>query len=110
MSDNDDAFLGPDDSQEETVGEALADYLGLVEETIRIQVTDDDIRDRVRRAMDLAASVQDTSPDHVRGHDFSDRQFAPGRTRGADGRSTAGPRGARRSWRHRQDDGGHGPG
>ena len=44
MSENDDAFLGPDDSQEETVGEALADYIGLVEETIRIQVTDDDIQ------------------------------------------------------------------
>jgi len=75
VSDNDDAFPGPDDPQEETVGEALADYLGLVEETIRIQVTDDDIRDRTRRAMDLAAFVQDRSPDHVRGHDFSDRHL-----------------------------------
>ena len=75
MSDNDDAFLGPDDSQEETVGEALADYLGLVEETIRIQVTDGDIRSRARRALDLAASAQDTSPDHFRGHDFSDRHL-----------------------------------
>ena len=53
----------------------MADYLGLVEETIRIQVTDDDIRDRARRAMDLAASVPDRSPDHVSGHDFSDRHL-----------------------------------
>ena len=75
MSDNDDALPGPDDSHEETVEEALADYLGLVEETIRNQVTDDDIRDRARRAMDLAASVQDRSPDHVTGHDFSDRHL-----------------------------------
>ena len=75
MSENDDAFPGPDDSQEETVGEALADYIGLVEETIRIQVTDDDIRNRARQAMDLAASVQDTSPEHVWAHDFSDRHL-----------------------------------
>jgi hypothetical protein len=74
VSDND-AFLDPDDSQEETVGKALADYLGLVEETIRIQVTDGDIRDRARRALDLAASAQDTGPDHVWGQDFSDRHL-----------------------------------
>lgn len=74
MSDNDDAFPGPDDSEEETVGEALADFLGLVEETIRTQVTDDDIRGRARRAMDLAASAQDRRPDPIRGHDdFGDR-------------------------------------
>ena len=76
MSDNDDAFPDPDGSQEETVGEALADYLGLVEETVRAQVTDDDIRDRARRAMDLAASVPDRSPDYIGGHDnFSDRHL-----------------------------------
>ena len=76
MSDDDDAFPGLDGSQEETVGEALADYLGLVEETVRAQVTDDDIRDRARRAVDLAASVPDRSPDHIWGHDdFSDRHL-----------------------------------
>jgi tetratricopeptide (TPR) repeat protein len=76
VSDNDDAFPGPGGSQEETVGEALADYLGLVEETVRAQVTDDEIRDRARRAMDLAASVPDRTPDHIRGHDdFSDRHL-----------------------------------
>jgi tetratricopeptide (TPR) repeat protein len=76
VSDNDDAFPGPGNSQEEPAGEALADYLGLVEETIRARVTDDDIRDRARRAMDLAASVQDTKPDHIWGHDdFSDRHL-----------------------------------
>lgn len=73
MSDNDDAFPGPGDPQEETVRDALADYLGLVEETIRAQVTDDDIRNRASHAMNLAASVQDRSPDHSWGHDFSDR-------------------------------------
>ena len=76
MSDNNDAFPGPDDSQEETVGEALADYLGLIEETITAQVSDDDIRDTVRRALDPAAFVQDRSPDHIWGHDdFSDRHL-----------------------------------
>jgi tetratricopeptide (TPR) repeat protein len=76
VSDNDNAFPGPDGSQEETVGEALADYLGLVEETVRAKVTDDDIRDSARRAMDLAASVQDRNPDHIWGHDdFSDRHL-----------------------------------
>ena len=39
MSDNDDAFPGQDDFQEERVGEALADYLSLVEETITAQVS-----------------------------------------------------------------------
>ena len=56
MSTDDDTIPTPDGSQPETVGEAFADYLGLVEETIRIQVTDDDIKARVRRAMDRAAS------------------------------------------------------
>lgn len=58
MSSNYDTFPGPDDSRQETVGQVFADYLGLVEETIRTQVTDDDIRARIRRAIDLAASVQ----------------------------------------------------
>ena len=58
VSDNDDAFLNPDGAQEETVGEVFADYLGLVEETIRTQVTDDDIKARVRHAMDLASSIR----------------------------------------------------
>ena len=76
MSDNDDTFPAPGDSQEETVGEALAGYLGLVEETIRAQVTDDDIRDRASRAVDLAASVRDRNPGHIRGRDdFSDRRL-----------------------------------
>ena len=82
MSDNDGAFPGPDDFQEEpddspeeTVGEALAGYLGLIDETIRIQLTDDDIRDWARQAMDLAASGPDPSLDHVRGPDFSDRHL-----------------------------------
>jgi hypothetical protein len=74
VSDND-AFPGPDDAREEAVGAALADYLALVEETIRAQVTDDDIRDRVRRAMDLAASAQDRTPDRTWRHDFSDRHL-----------------------------------
>ena len=49
MSGNDGAFPGPDDFQEEpddspeeTVGEAFAGYLGLIDETIRIQLTDDE--------------------------------------------------------------------
>jgi hypothetical protein len=80
VSGNDDASPGPDHSQEETVEEALADYLGLVEETVRTKVTDDDIRHRVRRAMDLAASAQDRNPDHIRGHeDFSDRRLLLGK-------------------------------
>jgi tetratricopeptide (TPR) repeat protein len=82
VSDNDGAFPGPDDFQEEpddspeeTVGEALADYLSLIDETIRIQLTDDDIRDWARRAMDLAVSGPDPSLDHVRGPGFSDRHL-----------------------------------
>ena len=82
MSGNDGAFPGPDDFQEEpddspeeTVGEALAGYLGLIDETIRIQLTDDDIRDWARRAMDLAASGPDPGVDHVRGPGFSDRHL-----------------------------------
>ena len=43
------------------MGEAFAGYLGLIDETIRTQVTDDDIRDWARRAMDLAASGPDPS-------------------------------------------------
>ena len=66
MSSNYDTFPGPDDSQQETVGKAFADYLGLVEETIRTQVTDEDIRARIRRAMDLAASEQHGQDDQSR--------------------------------------------
>ena len=82
MSDNDGAFPGPDDFQEEpdnspeeTVGEALAHYLSLIDETIRIQLTEDDIRDWARRAMDLAASGPDPGLDHARGLGFSDRHL-----------------------------------
>ena len=56
MSTDDNTFPTPDDPQQETLGEAFADYLGLVEETIRTQVTDDHIRARIRRAMNRAAS------------------------------------------------------
>jgi hypothetical protein len=69
MSDNDDASPGPDNSEEEMVGQALADYLGLIEEAITVQVSDDDIRDRVRRAMDLVASVQGRSRGRIWGRD-----------------------------------------
>lgn len=76
MSGNGDAVPGLGDSQEETVADALADYLELVEETIRTQVSDSDIRDRARRAMDLAASVQDWNPDQTWGRDsFRDRRL-----------------------------------
>jgi tetratricopeptide (TPR) repeat protein len=76
VSGNDSTSPGPDDSQEETVGQALADYLALVEATIRARVTDDDIRESVRRAMSLAASVRDKGADRAREHDdFSDRQL-----------------------------------
>lgn len=75
MSDSGDTYPGPDDSEEETVGEALADYLGLVEETIRTQVTDEDIRARIRHAMDLAESAQSTEPEQARSNDdFGDRR------------------------------------
>src|SRR5215475_7357255 len=62
MSDDDGSFSVPDDSREETVGEALADYLALIDETIRTQVTDDEIRARIRHAKDQAASRQDAGP------------------------------------------------
>ena len=75
MSNSNDAFAGPGDSRIETVGEALADYLGLVEEVVRTRVTDDEIRDRARRAVDLAASASARDPDHIRGDDFSDRRL-----------------------------------
>lgn len=76
MSDNDDICPGPCDSQEgTTAGEALADYLRLVEETIRSHLTDDDISGRVRRAMNRAAPAQDTRPDRAGAHDFSDRHL-----------------------------------
>ena len=52
VSIDDNAFPTPDGTQQETVGEVFADYLGLVEETIRTQVTDDDIKARIRYAMD----------------------------------------------------------
>ena len=48
---DDNTFPAPDRFQQETVGEAFADYLGLVDETIRTQVTDDDVRTRIRHAM-----------------------------------------------------------
>ena len=56
MSSDDHTTPSPGGSQPETVGEVFADYLGLVEETIRTQVTDDDIKARIRHAMDRAAS------------------------------------------------------
>ena len=56
MSIDDGTIPTPDGSQPEMVGEAFAGYLGLVEETIRTQVTDDDIKARVRRATGRAAS------------------------------------------------------
>jgi len=62
VSIDDNAFCTPGGSQHETVGEAFAGYLGLVEETIRTQVTDDGIKARVRRAMDQAASGRDGGP------------------------------------------------
>lgn len=52
----DNTFPTPDDAQPETVGDAFAGYLGLVEETIRAQVTDEEIKARIRHAMDLVAS------------------------------------------------------
>ena len=74
MSVNDNTFPIPDGPwQEETVGEAFADYLGLVEETIMAQVTDDDIKTRIRYAMDQAASGQDGRSrveDRAGGHHF----------------------------------------
>lgn len=75
MNDSGDTYPGPDDSTEETVGEALADYLGLVEETIRTQVTDEDIRARIRHAMDLAKAAQVTEPAQVSNDDFGDRRL-----------------------------------
>ena len=66
VSIDDDTIPTPDGSQPETVGEAFAEYLGLVEETIRTQVTDDDIEARVRRAMDRAAS-RDRQPRRLGG-------------------------------------------
>ena len=63
MNIDDNTFPAPDRFQQETVGEAFADYLGLVEETIRTQVTEDDIKARIRHAMDQAASGQDGGPD-----------------------------------------------
>jgi hypothetical protein len=56
VSIDDNAFSTPDDPQQETLSEAFADYLGLVDETIRTQVTDDYIRARIRRALDRGAS------------------------------------------------------
>ena len=63
MNIDDSAFPPPDRFQQETVGEAFTDYLGLVDETIRTQVTNDDIKTRIRYAMDQAASGQDGGPD-----------------------------------------------
>lgn len=60
---DDNIFPTPDDSEQDTVGEAFADYLSLVEEAIRTQVTDDDVKVRIRFAMDLAAFGQDRRPD-----------------------------------------------
>jgi tetratricopeptide (TPR) repeat protein len=60
---DDNTFPAPDRFQQETVGEAFADYLGLVEETIRAQVTDDDIKARIRLAMDQASPGQAGGPD-----------------------------------------------
>jgi len=56
VSIDDNTTPSPDGSQPETVGEAFADYLSMVQETIRTQVTDDDIKAKIRRAMDRAAS------------------------------------------------------
>ena len=73
MSIDDNAFPAPDGAQQETVGEVFADYLGLVEETIRTQVTDDDIKARIRYAMARAASGQDGRPrlkGRAEGHHF----------------------------------------
>ena len=63
MNIDDNTGPAPDRFARETVGEAFTDYLGLVDETIRTQVTDDDIKTRIRYAMDLAASGQDVGPD-----------------------------------------------
>lgn len=73
MSIDDNAFPTPDGAQQETVGEVFADYLGLVEEAIRTQVTDDDIKARIRYAMARAASGQDGRPrlkGRAEGHRF----------------------------------------
>ena len=56
MSIDDNKSPSPDGTQPQTTGEAFADYLDLVQETIGTQVTDDHIRARIRRAMDRAAS------------------------------------------------------
>ena len=63
MNIDDNTGPAPDRFARETVGEAFTDYLGLVDETIRTQVTNDDIKTRIRYAMDLAASGQDVGPD-----------------------------------------------
>ncbi len=62
MSIDDNTSPTRDGSQEESMGEVFADYLGLIEETIRTQVTDDDIRARIRHAMDQAACDQGGRP------------------------------------------------
>ena len=56
MSTHGSAFPAAEGPRQETVGDTFADYLALVDETIRTQVTDDDIRARIRYAMDQAAS------------------------------------------------------
>ena len=61
MTIDDNNFPVPDDPRQETLGEAFANYLDLVEETIRTQVTDDHIRAKIRQAMDRAAS-RDNQP------------------------------------------------
>jgi hypothetical protein len=66
----DDIPLAPNGRRQETVSEAFADYLRLVEETIRTRVTDADIRDRVRGAMERAVTVQrGVAEDRVCGED-----------------------------------------
>jgi tetratricopeptide (TPR) repeat protein len=51
------------DSEPETLEEAFADFLGLVEETIRTQVTDEDVKARIRHAMNLAAARRNPALD-----------------------------------------------
>jgi hypothetical protein len=63
MSTDDSTFCGPSGSPQETVGEAFASYLSLVEETITTQVTDGDVKARIRLAMDQAAADRDPRPE-----------------------------------------------